>query len=83
MGNLCAEPQHKGGQKVLAVAGDLKSAKTPSDTAATVNAMPPQPVPVTPKINEQQVVASAAATAQAIEAPPIVENSVVPEVPAP
>lgn len=84
MGNACGEPQHQGGQKVLAVAaGDLKGAKTPSDTAATVNTMPPQPTPVTPKIEENQVVVSPAPTAQVKDAQLIVEKSVEPEVPAP
>ena len=85
MGNACGEPQHQGGQKAvpLAVAGDLKSAKTPSDTAATAKAMPPQPAPVTPKVEEKQAVATPAPTAQVKEAPPIVEKSVEAEASAP
>ena len=42
--------------------------------------MPTQPAPVTPKVEEKQVV-SPAPTAQVKEAPPIVEKSVEPEVP--
>ena len=76
MGNMCAEPQHKGGQKVIAMAGDLKSAKMPSDTAATVGVTtPPQPAPVTLEVKGQQEVVSTA--------PPVVEKSVEPEVAAP
>lgn len=84
MGNACGEPQHQGGQKALpaAVAGNLKSAKTPSDTAATAKAMPPQPAPVTPKVDEKQAVATPAPAAQVKEAPPIVEKSVKAEAPA-
>ena len=44
--------------------------------------MPTQPAPVTPKVEEKQVV-SPAPTAQVKEAPPIVEKSVEPEVPSP
>ena len=85
MGNLCAEPQHKGGQKVITMTGDLKSAKTPSDTAATVGVTtPPQPAPVTPEVKGQQEVASTAAIAQVFEVtPPIAEKPVEPKVTAP
>ena len=45
--------------------------------------MPPQPAPVTPLVEEKQVLATPAPTAQVKEAPPIVEKSVEAEVPAP